>query len=874
MPRYRKFVRSAAIEYLESRLLFTSIPLPVIPTGSGHLFVVTSSPYNAVGDGSTNDTAAIQAAINACNAAGGGTVEIPVVTGAKNIYEFTQLTLGSNTNFQIDAGAELQIEPMGVEPAGVTCIEASHDSNLEITGGGDIDGNGASGWWNSTTAAPKLIHIDGVSTCLVQDITISNAPLGHLYFGRAGTTYNNNVTVNDVTIQTPSPTPNTEGISITGFNFLVENCTVNDGDDDIVVAPQNSPAGNITIENCTIGTGHGISVGGETNDGLNGLLVNNVTFNNTVWGIRLKAGRGNGGLVENLVYSNITMTNVQYPFYVDSYYVGGSDTLPTNPSTDPGQTVNTTTPIWQNVTFTNITSTDTNSNSVAGVIYGLPEAPATDFNFQNVNITATTGFEIDHARNVTFDSLSHITVTTGADLISSLTSPQFPSPYDTTVLAAGFVNQDIGSPTVPTGTSSVLYDPDAKTWTILGDGAGLATSTDQFNYSYEPAAGNGSMTAELKSLTGVSGAVPQAGLMYRVSTDPNAPFVALLQDTSNDDLIMESRSTPGGPIVTDDISTSAGLGATYIQLTRTGNTFAASYGPDNIHWTTLGSVTLPGLPTTIEAGLFATAASNGNLTTAVFSYFSATLTPGAAPAPQVDNVTVDGTAWNPSFITYLAGLNAANVNGYSIPVGSSAQLTPLPWNNINQLNITFTQNVNVTESSLQLVGANVSNYSFSNFTYNSTTDTATWTLAGPIAADKLQIDLNGASVTNSSTEELDGAWTDTVSTYPSGNGNPGGNFLFSFDVLPGDANQSGGVTIQDVLNVVSEQGTSTTTPATYNIFDDINASGGITIQDVLATVSVQGTSLPAETPAVSAITTAPLALNDTPTSSVLKKHHR
>ena len=154
MPRYRKSFRSADIEYLELRLLFTSIPLPVIPTGAGHLFVVTSSPYNAVGDGSTDDTAAIQAAINACNAAGGGTVEIPVVTGAKNIYEFTQLTLGSNTNFQIDAGAELQVEPLGVEPGGVVCIEASQVSNLEITGGGDIDGNGGSGSTAPRPTAP------------------------------------------------------------------------------------------------------------------------------------------------------------------------------------------------------------------------------------------------------------------------------------------------------------------------------------------------------------------------------------------------------------------------------------------------------------------------------------------------------------------------------------------------------------------------------------------------------------------------------------------------------------------------------------------------------------------------------------------------
>jgi uncharacterized repeat protein (TIGR03803 family) len=160
----------------------------------------------------------------------------------------------------------------------------------------------------------------------------------------------------------------------------------------------------------------------------------------------------------------------------------------------------------------------------------------------------------------------------------------------------------------------------------------------------------------------------------------------------------------------------------------------------------------------------------------------------AVGAPQVSNVTVDATAWSSTFVSYLSTLNSANVNGYSIPVGSSAQLAPLPWKNLNQINITFTQNVTVSESALQLVGVNVATYAFSGFSYNSSTDTATWTLTAPIGDDKLLIDLNGASVTNSGGIELDGDWADGVSIFPSGDGSPGSNFLFSFDVLPGDVN--------------------------------------------------------------------------------------
>jgi hypothetical protein len=46
--------------------------------GTPNFFNVKKPPYNATGDGATDDTAAIQAAINACATAGGGTVFFPI----------------------------------------------------------------------------------------------------------------------------------------------------------------------------------------------------------------------------------------------------------------------------------------------------------------------------------------------------------------------------------------------------------------------------------------------------------------------------------------------------------------------------------------------------------------------------------------------------------------------------------------------------------------------------------------------------------------------------------------------------------------------------------------------------------------------------
>jgi hypothetical protein len=247
-------------------------------------------------------------------------------------------------------------------------------------------------------------------------------------------------------------------------------------------------------------------------------------------------------------------------------------------------------------------------------------------------------------------------------------------------------------------------------------------------------------------------------------------------------------------------------------------------------------------------------------------------TPSAAQAtttavvpPQVVDVVVDGSDWSGSFLSYLASLNAANVGGYSISTGSS-QLKTLPWTNLNQIDIVFSQNVNVQESSLQLLGVNVPSYSFSGFSYNAATDTATWTLTQPIAADKLLIDLSD-SVTNTSGLALDGEWSDGVTTYPSGNGTPGGAFMFSLNVLPGDENQSGGVNVLDTVSVAHLQGSSASTPGTtYSIFADVNGSGGINVLDTLATNSRQASTLPSGTPAVPAVVT----LTATPATRTVK----
>jgi uncharacterized repeat protein (TIGR01451 family) len=227
--------------------------------------------------------------------------------------------------------------------------------------------------------------------------------------------------------------------------------------------------------------------------------------------------------------------------------------------------------------------------------------------------------------------------------------------------------------------------------------------------------------------------------------------------------------------------------------------------------------------------------------------------------PRVVNVVVGSDAWSSSFLSYLAAQNPSNAGGYSIPVGSGAQLLPLPWTNIDEIKVTFNENVIVAQADMMLVGVNTPSYNVAGgaFSYNAATFTATWTLPAAIPDDKLLLELNADGsdpIHDASGNRLDGEWTSPATTadtgtsqYPSGDGVPGGNFLFRFNVLPGNVSQDGYVQALDALLVRGALGSSAG-QGNYSIFKDLNGDGYVLSSDGLLVRGQLGTSLPAADP--------------------------
>jgi hypothetical protein len=182
-------------------------------------------------------------------------------------------------------------------------------------------------------------------------------------------------------------------MDLASTNVLVQNCFISNGDDNIEIGGSGGPAADITVSNCTFGTGHGVSIGSITSGGVHDLVVSNCTFNGTVNGIRMKSDNDRGGLIQNLQYLDITMTNVAYPITIYSYYnqIGTPNSItPAIASVQPVAPVTSLTPIWQNILISNLTVTATTGNNIDGIIWGRTEMLVSNVTLYNVNITALT----------------------------------------------------------------------------------------------------------------------------------------------------------------------------------------------------------------------------------------------------------------------------------------------------------------------------------------------------------------------------------------------------------------------------------------------------------------------------------------------------
>ena len=164
-------------------------------------------------------------------------------------------------------------------------------------------------------------------------------------------------------------------------------------------------------------------------------------------------------------------------------------------------------------------------------------------------------------------------------------------------------------------------------------GPGGEAVTDSFYFVHRPLAGNGSITTRVTSLTGLlptasngrvhAGQGPQSGM--HPGLEPWSKAGLIIKESTRQGSAYAAMMVTGGHGVrmqydyTQDV---AGLPGTvtaasprWLRLTRAGDTVTGYDSADGRHWTLVGTATLPGLSSTVQAGLFASSPAY-NVTTA------------------------------------------------------------------------------------------------------------------------------------------------------------------------------------------------------------------------------------------------------------------
>ena len=246
--------------------------MPFLEVGDG---VETDEPLDIRNFGATEsaepiaNAAAIQSALDAASAAGGGMVSIPAGT-----FVSGTLWLRPRVELRIEEGAVLKASPnLGdyntpdAYPENWGCpdeywnashfIIARYADGASITGPGTIDGNGdaffddepiayydwmkpgASCWWNGIRWAKdkenlrpgQLVAFIKCRNVAVRGITIRNSPCWSLWFwGCEG------VRVGDYTVRNGENDGNTDGIDIDcSRDVVLENADIDTGDDAIAI---------------------------------------------------------------------------------------------------------------------------------------------------------------------------------------------------------------------------------------------------------------------------------------------------------------------------------------------------------------------------------------------------------------------------------------------------------------------------------------------------------------------------------------------------------------------------------------------------------------------------------------------------------------
>ena len=199
----------------------------------------------------------------------------------------------------------------------------------------------------------------------------------------------------------------------------------------------------------------------------------------------------------------------------------------------------------------------------------------------------------------------------------TLDSPDDPPADAQQPLPNGWHSLDIG----PVGSNGSATHS-AGTYTVEGAGADVWGSSDAFHYAYRTLAGDGTITARVRSVAG-SQAWTKVGVMIRASTSANAAHAFMLVSTGKG-LAFQRRTSTGS--LTTHASAGSGSAPQWVRLTREGSRITAYVSTTGTSWNVVGSDTFS-MSSTALVGLAVSSHTTSSIATGMFDSVSVTVDP-------------------------------------------------------------------------------------------------------------------------------------------------------------------------------------------------------------------------------------------------------
>lgn len=262
---------------------------------------------------------------------------------------------------------------------------------------------------------PELLHFVRCNRVSLCGNTYINSPGWNLH-----PELTTNLVLKNVTVKNDNNAANGDGIDIESCQKVhITQCRFDVGDDGICIKSglneagrkRGIPTADVIIDSCTVYHAHGgFVVGSEMSGGVRNIAVSACRFIGTDNGLRFKANRERGGVVENIYVNNIYMDRiVSDAVLFDLFYGGtsGEDALDNDPSSfrknEIPAAIGSGTPTFRNIQIDGIICLGTGR---AFYFDGLPELPIENITINNMYAKSLAPSLISQAKNLALKNIT------------------------------------------------------------------------------------------------------------------------------------------------------------------------------------------------------------------------------------------------------------------------------------------------------------------------------------------------------------------------------------------------------------------------------------------------------------------------------------